>query len=368
MCLAVYKPANMIIPDAYFEAGFDNNSNGAGFCFHNGEQLFYVKGLMTIADFLATYHAHVKPEYAALIHFRYATLGPRDKEHTHPFVTSDGSCLIHNGPQIQSLGCTKRSDTREFVEDVINSLDFETMRKAAPLVEAYLEYNKVVVMSPTGEVQIFNEDGGHWLNGCWYSNDGYKDWGSSSYMSRRLSSTKDWSHEGWLSSASTGRTSAFAGSYTETMLRQAAEDSLRQRAAVNFREGLRMASIQEQHYIEEHVDEEDFFEAFDEFFFRDVGTGQYVELSMLMYYAAFAKMMHEEEEEIDDLIATTMSMEVEAIRDEWETDGMRETTLHKHANNDASNIIEWPSPPTPPNSMIVIGIPPEEVEADRRVG
>lgn len=380
MCLAVYKPANKIIPDAYFEAGFDNNHNGAGFCFHNGEQLMYVKGLMTIADFLASYHAHVKPEYSALIHFRFATLGPKDEEHTHPFVTSDGSCLIHNGPQIQNLGDIKRSDTREFVEDVLTAMDFETMRKAAPLVEAYLEYNKVVIMSPTGEVHIFNEKGGHWLDDCWYSNDGYKDWNSSSYMSRRYgkSTIIDADYEmpvGWATSRGSLGTSnsAFAGSYTHQMLLQAAQDSLELRADEAYRVGCRMASVQDQHHIEEYIDEKDYFEAFEEFFFREVNTGLYIELNMLMDYSAYCRMMSEPEEDVESLIAETLRAEVDVIEDDWLNEGMAPVSaLSRCATNDCnikpaeSNIIEWPAPPTPPSAMIVLGDAPDAT--DRRVG
>lgn len=115
------------------------------------------------------------------MHFRITTRGDDTAENCHPFVLNDGA-LIHNGT-LDNLGSKKgegKSDTRELSE-LLYDIDLPTLRKMQPLIEVYLDYNKVAVMHGSGEVLVFNEK--DWINheGVLFSNDGYLPYWESTY-------------------------------------------------------------------------------------------------------------------------------------------------------------------------------------------
>lgn len=280
MCLAIYKPANTVVPEEYLKEGFTSNPHGAGFCFHDGATLFYVKGLMNYASFLLTYQKYVTSETAALIHFRWATLGPKDEAHTHPFLLTDGSCLIHNGPQISNLGDKQRSDTREFAEDILGNMEFDDLSKHKNLLEGYLEYNKVVVMSVAGEVTILNEDGGVWEDGIWYSNHGYLP-----YIARYTAPT---------TAATTARTSTLdlAGmDYDDD--RWDAPDEVA-KARDRYLEILDSLHYSSEQYgqIQDNLLAEDFVYDYGVYFYYDLSTGDYVEPETMLPYDTYGDLLH----------------------------------------------------------------------------
>lgn len=353
MCLAIYKPAGKSIPDEYFTAGFDNNSNGAGFCWYNGEKLLYCKGLMTIEAFLETYHLYITEDVPALIHFRFATIGPRDAAHTHPFITADGSCLIHNGPQIADLGDSSMSDTRDFVENVINALSFDLLKASEKLVEGYLEGNKVLVMSPTGEVVIFNEDRGHWKDGVWYSNDGYHDWKYSTYMGKRYGlddmsdyDWKDWKYGGAYGAINQADKNSWeneGGIVVPTTLDEKEQREMDIAAENAFENGLsEMMTLNDLYYAEENLDASNYFEAFDTYFYHDRSTGQYVELGNLMTYANFRRMELETEFE-------------------YTRETAFEYTPLVIPPTKKDNILVLPHPPQPPPTLSLVPLEKEHV-------
>jgi glutamine amidotransferase len=179
MCLAIYKPANKKVPTEHLAEGFCNNSHGAGFSYLKDGAIVTKKGFFKYEDFQAAYDAEVTDESPALIHFRLATHGKKNEFNCHPWSMLDGEySVIHNGI-INITSTDEKSDTGHFVDLVMTPLVEKFGSHNDGLVKYLVEEtigsgNKIVSMSKTGDVMIFNEDSGTWDDGIWYSNTGYQ--------------------------------------------------------------------------------------------------------------------------------------------------------------------------------------------------
>lgn len=90
--------------------------------------------------------------------------------------------LIHNGT-ISALGDSKgkgKSDTR-VLSELLYDFDIDTLMLLRPLIEQLITYNKVAVMTTSGQFVVFNE--GNWTEdeGVLYSNDGFKEYSTYHY-------------------------------------------------------------------------------------------------------------------------------------------------------------------------------------------
>lgn len=265
MCLAIYKPAGKVVPEEHLEEGFTSNPDGAGYAYIADDgKVHYAKGFFRYEDFIKHYNRYVKPEHEAVIHFRWATVGAKNTDNCHPFLAGNGGVLVHNGPQIQNLGNSEVSDSREFAEKIIARFNKETIESMKDVLEGYLGFNKAAVLYPTGVV-LLNEKLGVWDDGIWYSNDGYKMY----YSSYDWKNWKNWK---------TGNTTTteleepplyrdadgeyeLTDDYLAYLLSQA-DDDMRD-------------------YIDKHVDLDNYFfdEEADTFFFYDELLADYIHLS-----------------------------------------------------------------------------------------
>lgn len=212
MCLAILKLPNSIIPEDHLSNGFDSNPHGAGFSWVRDGELFIRKGFFDIGSFMDAYRESVAPEDLATVHFRLATHGAKNEFNCHPFVARVQSgkptmSLIHNGI-IHGWGNVRRqgnyaSDTAHFCADFVlpllsavseRDLSFQRVREASKAGKNIEETSnsvrrslavmraianvsggaKLCVISRTGDWNIFAERDGHWIEGVWYSNCGYK--------------------------------------------------------------------------------------------------------------------------------------------------------------------------------------------------
>jgi len=178
MCIAIYKPAGQWASKQELRTCYQNNPHGAGYAWHDGEQIHLIKGFFSWRSFWKSFKQHVTAETPAFIHFRIKTSGKQDAEHCHPFAMKYG-VLMHNGPCINYKHCSgdgERSDTRQFVEDFVGELDSRQFRRLQPMIEDFAGTEKIVAMFNDGEVVICNEDHGHWDHGIWWSNHSYRDY------------------------------------------------------------------------------------------------------------------------------------------------------------------------------------------------
>jgi predicted glutamine amidotransferase len=186
MCIAIVKPIGAAISDAYLAESFRSNNDGAGFAFAVDGKVIVGKGYMKFDDFLPAYReAELKygEKSDALIHFRIATHGgPVTPDNCHPYEFDHGA-LIHNGYFFS--GVDNKSDTRYLTEQIGKWLTFDAATAAKERLDKYFGSNKVALLFNDGKRLIFNEDGGHWAQGVWYSNHSYETVGraASAYSS-----------------------------------------------------------------------------------------------------------------------------------------------------------------------------------------
>lgn len=177
MCIAIYKPKDMIIAKANLEQCFKSNPDGAGFLISKNKRLIMKKGFFTFNEFYEAYEKYANEQ--ALIHFRIRTHGDLSKNNCHPFMINTGLGFIHNGV-ISGFGVEDISDTSHFnnsifkplVEKYGNQVIFEPAIQN--LVEARIGYSKLAFLDRHGNHKIFNESKGVWDDGIWYSNTSYK--------------------------------------------------------------------------------------------------------------------------------------------------------------------------------------------------
>lgn len=201
MCLAIYKPANVTPDWTRLETGMCYNSDGAGFAVAVDGQLIVEKGFFKFSDFKKA----LEPfgEHAAIIHFRLATHGGKNKRNCHPFALADFGgpddheqvAVIHNGIFYQAANDKKEwSDTWHVCRDVLHPMwlsDPSLFYKpeVIALGDGFVgASNKLVFLNSKGEFCIWGEYNGHWDAGCWWSNKSYDDyrvadprWKSKSY-------------------------------------------------------------------------------------------------------------------------------------------------------------------------------------------
>jgi hypothetical protein len=134
--------------------------------------------------------------YPAIVHFRMATHGDKNKANCHPFDLRDFEddstgatgdrlpvAVIHNGIFNQANNDQKQwSDTWHTCRDLLAPI-WQMDAKAFGLPhmiemgDHYVgSYNKLVFLAADGTCNIWGEKNGHWKDGCWYSNRSYTDY------------------------------------------------------------------------------------------------------------------------------------------------------------------------------------------------
>ena len=190
MCLAIFKPANQVVPFDYLDTAAIVNPDGAGFAVATGGSIILEKGFFDGANGIAK-ELEKYNQYPVAIHFRWATQGNVDKANCHPFSLGKGWAMIHNGI-IQSMPVDKTySDTFLYSERmrqrVGGNIDWPTRKRSIRKMEREIGASKLVFLNRDGTRVIVNEDDGHWSDGVWYSNGSYKEsprwagFGSSCY-------------------------------------------------------------------------------------------------------------------------------------------------------------------------------------------
>lgn len=185
MCIAIVKPMGIKAPSKrILKECWENNPNGAGYCYNNGKQVVIHKGFMTFNEFYKSFKQLDYTDCDLIIHFRIATHGGINKECTHPFVVSknisemqklDTTCkraFVHNGI-ISGFGSRndkdKISDTMDYCSKIIANI---------PQINHELLDNLANDKNSRFAVLTKNNYtiGGNWLkdNDIYYSNSTYK--------------------------------------------------------------------------------------------------------------------------------------------------------------------------------------------------
>ena len=70
----------------------------------------------------------------------------------------------------------KIEHTKDFIDKVIGNISYKMWKNPSfiKLVEATIDYSKLVILDNKGRYYIVNEKKGNWVDGVWYSNTSYK--------------------------------------------------------------------------------------------------------------------------------------------------------------------------------------------------
>lgn len=175
MCIAILKPSDKILDKDLLQACADNNPDGCGFAYNDGDKII-IKKFMEFNSFWKEYKK-VQENKTMLIHFRIATHGNVELANCHPFKLNNHMALIHNGI-ISGYGSKTEnlSDTRDFIDKVIGNISYKMWKNPSfiKLVESAIGYSKFVILDNKSNYYIVNEKKGEWVNGVWFSNSTYK--------------------------------------------------------------------------------------------------------------------------------------------------------------------------------------------------
>lgn len=189
MCIAVLKPRGIdMLTKEQMEICWENNPDGAGFAYNDGEKVYAHKGFMKFDDFykkLMEVAGNIDlKEHDVLLHFRIATHGGINQECTHPFPVTNNieemkylnfTCPVafaHNGI-LTGYGSTKDgySDTMEYNAKVISQI--KHLKEQDKLIDALAYDNNSRFVLLFKDYYIL---GGDWVekDGVAYSNTTYQ--------------------------------------------------------------------------------------------------------------------------------------------------------------------------------------------------
>tara|TARA_Y100000356_G_scaffold94387_1_gene79771 strand:- start:2701 stop:3483 length:783 start_codon:yes stop_codon:yes gene_type:complete len=177
MCLAIYKPKHKKVNTDRLRNGFNRNPHGSGIAYSKNGKVFIKKGFFSFSEFYKAYKS-IGEKHAMLIHFRWATKGGKTKENCHPFKLNQKHAMVHNGTIDRVLCKNNGSDSSNFAHRILAPIikenpSFIYSKAGKKMINLAIGQSKVAVIDGSGEAVIFNEQKGHWDEGCWFSNDSY---------------------------------------------------------------------------------------------------------------------------------------------------------------------------------------------------
>lgn len=125
MCTFFVKKPKQTLKKEHFTTIIDNNPQGFGFMYTTGDKIIVVKSPRPDAEQLwSKYSDAVKkyPHSHFIGHGRIATGSNVDYENTHPFIVNKQLAFVHNGIIREFPSTAKRSDTYQYMEQVIRKL------------------------------------------------------------------------------------------------------------------------------------------------------------------------------------------------------------------------------------------------------
>lgn len=192
MCIICLIPKGQYITEEEYDNGAVNNPDGTGYMFCLDNDIIIKKNMDPFElkdeffDDLEKYGNHSN----FVLHHRIGTHGNKDITNVHPFFANEDMAVCHNGVLDWYVPKnSEKSDTLEFVENVLSYLSFRELKNKGVknMIYSILGYGKLVFMSKSGKVTIFNEKLGDWDRGRWFSNNTYR------------CTTEEYSWNEWLS-------------------------------------------------------------------------------------------------------------------------------------------------------------------------
>lgn len=161
MCTFFVKKPKQTLKKEHFTTIIDNNPQGFGFMYTTGDKIVIVKSATPNAEKLwAKYCDAVAkfPQSHFIGHGRIATGSNVDYENTHPFVVNKSLAFVHNGIIRQFPSTAKRSDTYQYMEQVIRKLpkDFYKNKSILDMMGRDIAGSKFAFLTIDNKVIIVN--------------------------------------------------------------------------------------------------------------------------------------------------------------------------------------------------------------------
>jgi len=179
MCIAIAKPEGVDLFDNVLKNCFENNSDGAGFAYVDGDKIKIRKGFFTLKDFKEAYEDHKSKQL--LLHFRIRTHGDVNVHNCHPFFVTPTLAMIHNGV-ITGFGSASKSDTLDFIEKIIRPavVSYGNSIVEHPsfqeLVENMIGWSKLMFLNADNKkITIYNEGSCNESSSVIFSNLSWQD-------------------------------------------------------------------------------------------------------------------------------------------------------------------------------------------------
>lgn len=189
MCIIAYKPVGEKFPSSKkFHAMFENNPDGCGFMYADGDAVVIRKGFMEYSDFKRAYNSiKDRRDLAVVFHFRIATHGGINKAMCQPFPLSAKTKKLkaletraavgvaHNGIISMTDDARDISDTALFIKKYMPRITRDgTVFDAAALdiIETCID-SRMVILEKSGDAHVLGK-GWKLVNGVWYSNTSYE--------------------------------------------------------------------------------------------------------------------------------------------------------------------------------------------------
>jgi hypothetical protein len=201
MCIAVVNKSKLIDFDT-FEIMAENNPDGMGFSFSDGEKIHIHKTLKDIKSLYSLYQKERKSNGGIfLIHARIKTHGLTDMANCHPFMISDKISLIHNGMIDAPILDKTKSDTFHLVQLIMALKNPENLFNPKSIESAWIDNlstgSKICLLHADGRCVIYGEKLGHWVEDDWFSNKSYEENNYSYFRSCAINSWDDDIYSNW---------------------------------------------------------------------------------------------------------------------------------------------------------------------------
>lgn len=181
MCTFFVKSPKQSIKKEHFLNIIDNNPQGFGFVYTTGSKLVIVKSAKPNAEQMWKQFCDAERKYPKsnfIGHGRIATGSNMNNDNTHPFLVSRKLAFVHNGILRQFPSTAQKSDTVQYMEQVIRKLptDFYKNKSILDMMGRDITGSKFAFLTLDNKVFIVNEhacviDG---ETGVLFSNSNYK--------------------------------------------------------------------------------------------------------------------------------------------------------------------------------------------------
>ena len=208
MCVAIYiPPKGNITRDRLFEC-YTANPDGFGLMWSTDNELRIHKEVSDFERFYTYFLILYKTGRNFVVHFRTASSGSISDENCHPFLVNNCLGFVENGNLYEFTNYFYRqrfdgqTDIMRFCQDILQCLPHNFLHRSdiRNALEQYCisNYTKMVFMENTGHVEIINETSGEWVDGCWYSNGGIKNYTGYGYSGAYEYKSDDCKHKGGM--------------------------------------------------------------------------------------------------------------------------------------------------------------------------